>query len=314
MHSAASMLKRARLEQGLKHEKVSKDLKIQPRFLEALEEGNYSVFSSPVHLKGFLKNYAEYLGLDVSQVMAFWRREYDEKQKKAKVRPAVKALQTPLISFTPGTLIIAVTAVLVLGFFAYLIVAYRSFAGAPPLTINEPKVDARVSQSAIQVTGQTDRDVILSINGQEIALGADGEFATNVALSPGVNQLNFVAANRLGRETQITRTVVVEETDEADSDIAETSPSAEVAEEVGGVRVTLRVGPKAAWLEVFEGDEKVFEGVAVGGIEISFRHERVVKVSTGNGGATAATVNGEDLGPLGEEGEVVEREFSPPQE
>lgn len=43
---------------------VARELKLQPRQIEALERDDYAVFSSPVFVRGFLRNYARLLGLD----------------------------------------------------------------------------------------------------------------------------------------------------------------------------------------------------------------------------------------------------------
>lgn len=58
-----ALLREARLKQGITLEKVQEETKIRRRYLEALEEGNYQVFPGEVYLKGFLKNYAHFLGL-----------------------------------------------------------------------------------------------------------------------------------------------------------------------------------------------------------------------------------------------------------
>lgn len=43
---------------------VARELKLQPRQIEALERDDYAIFSSPVFVRGFLRNYARLLGLD----------------------------------------------------------------------------------------------------------------------------------------------------------------------------------------------------------------------------------------------------------
>src|SRR5712675_1019865 len=44
--------------------------KIRTDHVRALEEGNFSVFSAPVYIRGSVKNYAMRLKLDVPQIMA----------------------------------------------------------------------------------------------------------------------------------------------------------------------------------------------------------------------------------------------------
>jgi len=209
MKSVGSILKKAREEKGLSYKEIFQIIKIHPRFLQALEESNWEVFSSAVHAKGFLKNYAEYLGLNTDEVLAFFRREYDEKKNQKKLQNFIRPLAVPRLVITPGLVLATATVVFVTLFFGYIIYQYRSFAGAPILIIDEPRADLTVSDPLFNVVGRTDPDATVSLNGQEIATGERGTFSAHITLAEGVNTLNFIAKNKLGKENKITRTVVV---------------------------------------------------------------------------------------------------------
>lgn len=62
-------LRKARLEQGITFEDVVKDTKIRARFLQALEEEDWDVFPGQVYLKGFLRSYSKYLGLNDAELL-----------------------------------------------------------------------------------------------------------------------------------------------------------------------------------------------------------------------------------------------------
>ena len=64
MADVGSTFKRAREEKGLSLEEVYQKLKIHPRILEALEENRGDLALSATHLKGFLRSYAAFLGLE----------------------------------------------------------------------------------------------------------------------------------------------------------------------------------------------------------------------------------------------------------
>jgi len=209
MKTVGSILKTAREEKALSLDRVKKATKIHPRFLKALEEGDYSVFSSPVHLKGFLRTYARFLELDEEEVMAFLRREYDEKKVQRRIEQ-VKALQGSRMFWTPGWVISIFAAVLVLVFFGYLFWGYQRYARAPFLAIDQPASDITINEAFFEIAGRASREVEVSLNGERLPLSEEGQFATTITLSYGVNTLEFVAVNPLGRRTVITRTVVVE--------------------------------------------------------------------------------------------------------
>ena len=70
MSTVAEQLRAAREAKHLTVEQVADLTKIRTDHVRALEEGNFSVFSAPVYIRGSVKNYAARLKLDVPQVMA----------------------------------------------------------------------------------------------------------------------------------------------------------------------------------------------------------------------------------------------------
>ena len=64
MDEIGHILREARENKGLTLEEVQAKIRINVRFLAALESGQYDVLPTPVHARGFLRNYARFLGLD----------------------------------------------------------------------------------------------------------------------------------------------------------------------------------------------------------------------------------------------------------
>ncbi|NTW13051.1 MAG: helix-turn-helix domain-containing protein, partial [Anaerolineales bacterium] len=69
MQTLGQRLKAAREEQKLTLEKVFQAIRIRVNYLKALEDDDLSVMPSPVQARGYLRNYAEYLGLDLDQLL-----------------------------------------------------------------------------------------------------------------------------------------------------------------------------------------------------------------------------------------------------
>ena len=65
----------ARERKGVDLVRAERDTKIRVRYLSALERGDYRDLPGAVYTKGFLRNYAIYLGLDPEDVLRQWRRE-----------------------------------------------------------------------------------------------------------------------------------------------------------------------------------------------------------------------------------------------
>lgn len=69
MTTIGQRLKAAREDQRLTIEKVFEATRIRVQYLQALEEDDLSIMPSPVQARGYLRNYAEFLGLDVEQAL-----------------------------------------------------------------------------------------------------------------------------------------------------------------------------------------------------------------------------------------------------
>ena len=68
-------LRTEREEQRLTLEKVFEATRIRVQYLEALEEDDLSLMPSPVQARGYLRNYAEYLGFDVDKMLHEMREQ-----------------------------------------------------------------------------------------------------------------------------------------------------------------------------------------------------------------------------------------------
>ncbi len=64
MFEIGNSLREARLRQGLDLARVEDDTKIRAKYLQGLEDERFEVLPSETYVKGFLRTYAEYLGLD----------------------------------------------------------------------------------------------------------------------------------------------------------------------------------------------------------------------------------------------------------
>ncbi len=64
MFEIGSSLREARLRQSVDLARAEDDTKIRAKYLQALEDERFDVLPSETYVKGFLRTYAEYLGLD----------------------------------------------------------------------------------------------------------------------------------------------------------------------------------------------------------------------------------------------------------
>ena len=70
MSTPGEQLRAAREAKGLTLEDVERATRIRAKYLAALENNDHKVMVSPVQARGFLKNYAEHLGLDSAALLS----------------------------------------------------------------------------------------------------------------------------------------------------------------------------------------------------------------------------------------------------
>src|SRR6266571_9151567 len=69
-------LRQARLSRGKSIEEASRETRIRPEYLQALERERFETLLGAVYVRGFLRSYSTYLGLDPDQVLAVYNRHF----------------------------------------------------------------------------------------------------------------------------------------------------------------------------------------------------------------------------------------------
>ena len=88
MQTIGQRLKAEREEQRLTLEKVFEATRIRVQYLQALEADDLSVMPSPVQARGYLRNYAEYLGFDVERILRDLREQNAQYGSEEVIGPA----------------------------------------------------------------------------------------------------------------------------------------------------------------------------------------------------------------------------------
>lgn len=208
MIKVGQRLKERRLQKGLTIEQVSQGTKIRPKFIQAIEKSEYSKLPSPAYASGFVRNYAEFLEMQMNETLALFRREFDE-EKAYKVLPEgfSKQKEFPItrIKIQRAVYLMILAFLLVGGFLLY---QYRSAFFDPSLTISEPKEGA-VTSLQVMVQGKTDPSATVMVNNTPVAVNEDGAFEKRVTLFPGRETIEVRSKNRFGRESVIQRRIEV---------------------------------------------------------------------------------------------------------
>lgn len=274
-------LEKARRQHGLSLEEVEQATKIRKRYLQGLENDDYGVLPDAVYVQGFVKTYANYLGLDGEQLAEELRsRRQPRRERHANnVRAGKGGFDKPLIN--PAGLAgaekrrISVRAVLGLLASVLLIVLvigalYYIGRGSlvPESGGNEPAPRSdRGSQNP----------------------GGSGNEKPTAASDNSPEDPNDSKQRAAAPETE----------------------KAAAPASLEGVEVAVTIEGSPAWISVLSDGTVVYEQIAEPGFTDTFEADDNLSISTGNAGAVSLTVNGEDEGTMGEAGEVVSREFAP---
>ncbi len=79
MQSIGSILRNRRQSLNMSLKDVEKSTKIRVRYLQAIENDDYSILPAPVYVRGFIRVYARTLGIDPKYIMDVYNQTHDDR-------------------------------------------------------------------------------------------------------------------------------------------------------------------------------------------------------------------------------------------
>lgn len=211
---AAAELKQAREKKYIDLKKAAKDLKISPRYLAALEEGNTKGLPAGVYGRNFLREYAFYLGLEPAPLLeSFFNSRPEEPAGRTGQGGDPFSRQAPRPFYflaVPKIMRGAIIVSLALALAAYLAYSVYSIVSPPALAVSQPPDDITVNRDNLTIIGQTETEADLTINNENILVEEDGSFSKRINLQKGINTITIKAQKKYSRENIITRKVLWE--------------------------------------------------------------------------------------------------------
>jgi cytoskeletal protein RodZ len=193
----------ARERKGVDLYRAERDTKIRARYLGALERGDYKDLPGAVYTKGFLRNYALYLGLDPDDVLAQWRRERGDGKEQPPAIVVRRAIAAPRkgMTFSPGIVVAALLTVVIVAFGAYLGIQVLRFTKPPTIAVSQPAtavidVDESTTTYTLEGTTLPGATVSIATPGREpyqVTATSDGAWAAAVDLRRGRNQFDVTS-------------------------------------------------------------------------------------------------------------------------
>lgn len=198
-----------RVRKGHTLEQVSKATKIRSSFLAAIEKGEYKNLPSGTYVHGFVRNYARFLGLPDQEILAIFKREYDE-DKFVKVLPEglVRNDDFPLKKIKIAQ-VLKILPLIFIVLLIYIVFQYRSAIFNPALRVSTPSENSVVYSQNVTVVGKTDPAARVFVNAEPAALDKDGNFRKTINVFPGKVKITVKSVNNFNKTTIVERHIEV---------------------------------------------------------------------------------------------------------
>ena len=270
------ILEQKRKERGLSLEEVEQATKIRKRYLTGLEREDYTILPDAVYARGFLKTYANYLGLDgeaLSQQLKSNRKPRRERGINYSTRPDDSDFEKPLI--TPSGL-----------------------RGAQK---------RKVSTSAI-VTLLVAILVLLAVIGALYFVGRGVQVSKEGNPTSGENpprqeQQNVADREKAPEDGPAKEAAAGSEADDEPAGVRRSVPPDEL-------QILVNVRERPSWILIRTDGTAAYEQVARPGFSRTFEAEQRLYIKSGDAGAVTVEINGQDAGALGDAGEIVARNYT----
>ncbi len=308
-------LRKLRSEKRIALNEVSRATRIQITYLECLENGNHDNLPADVYVKGFLRSYADFLGVNDQILIKLYEKEKGIRKnlEERKISKTGKSIKKPInvssFIFTPQKLAFFLVVVLIISGLAYLYQEIGSFSDVPRLIVLNPEGDISVEGNSLSIEGITEKDARLFINDQPILVNDDGKFKENITLQKGINTVSLKAVNKFDKETQ--KIITIQSNQEGidfNDDGMVNDDNQENRENSGSldeIKLELKVDPGPVWLSVEADGNLVFSGTMLSGAIQSFSAKEKIVVNSGKASSTFVKFNGKDIGSLSKDSGAV---------
>jgi cytoskeletal protein RodZ len=275
--------------------------KIRGKYLRLLEADDTTELANDVYTRGFLRSYAEYLGLSGHDIVLQFEVQRGSLVSSPMARRSTLIKPRRLV-YTPSLLIGVLVAAVLIAIVSYLGVQFSSLAGAPKLQVSQPNSDKVVYGSVLNINGHVDGGADVFVNDSPILSDSNGNFSGSIALQDGVNAIVVTAKSKLGKTSTVTRNILAH--------IVKTDPANSLPTAVfDGVAASVQISSRATAVTATADGKQIFSGTMLPGTTQVFRASSTLVLTTTDAGATSMTITNslvasKTLGTLGQPGQT----------
>ena len=203
MFEIGNSLREARLRQGLEFPELEQATKIRGKYLRALEQEEFEQLPGPTYVKGFLRSYAEYLGLDGQLYVDEYNSRFLVGEEEAPFKPRRSSAGRGQHRRVESSVVLLALAGIAL-VTALVFVAWKFGGSNSPQTIPNPRAATGKHKKAVprkprHRPARTLRaHLLLTATGGDCWLevhkgSSNGKLAYAGTLQPGSRPLDFTA-------------------------------------------------------------------------------------------------------------------------
>ena len=340
--SVGEILRRGRKHYGQSLEQVSSALRIRAKQLEALEKGEWHRLPGQVYTIGFVRAYAEYLGLDGEKMVRLLKMQSDG---FTRLRPKLSFPAPPSENRAPGWKSLVLAFIFAIG----AIYLWETTLSKDPVSELDTVAKEEIKREPVSLSESVEDQDGLSIENIPIispnipedrileefnknneivqrtlessTLSTEGDAKDEMAIKPVKNRESDI----LKSGGQVVDNVESESSEASKSEDSETETRLKEAVdnmarpdqvekrqemppdfEAPDGRIVLK-SVQSSWIEIKDKNGKqVFARVLRPGDKYIVPDDQdILNLTTGNAGGLVAIVNGREIGRLGERGDII---------
>jgi cytoskeletal protein RodZ len=300
LETLGEYLAEVRQRLDLSKEEVAERAGFNLKFLSSLENGDFAHLPPDVYVIGFLKQIAVIYSIDADSLIEQYRKERGIAKHITQNTTSPRSFKRYFekLVITPKLLTLVVGLGFVVLTVLYVVWQVLSINRNPALEIFEPQDRQVVKQSSITVSGKTDPGMTVTINDQTVFVDSEGNFQTQLGITPGPKDLIFTAKNKFDKAVTKTISIVGES-------VAYKEPVKEPL-----VKLELEFTEQVVLNFSIDGSTTTEEIFNAGARKVLTAMNKIL-ISTSDAGATKVKLNDQDLGILGRPNEkLVEVPFT----
>jgi len=203
MQTIGQLLKQARQRKRKTINQIEKETKIPRTTLEALETDDFVHLPETTPVKGFIRNYAQLVGLDPKEAIAVFRRDRQiSEPEEILPQGLAKPLNEPSSSLRKKALVIVFIVLIFSLFIGYAGWQLKAFLAAPDISVSQPSPGIILKGPIVEVKGWVSAESTVWVNDQLAETLPNGKFKASINLLPGRNTIIIKAQNRRGKTSE----------------------------------------------------------------------------------------------------------------